>query len=71
MKFEWKLIIENCTGCGICRDVCTEHAIKMSRLMAYPEPIKGRCVGCLECVTQCPFDAISVKQIEPVAEQRI
>ena len=69
MNFEWNLIIENCTGCGICRDVCPEHAIKMSRQMPYPEPIKGKCTGCLDCVTQCPFDAISVKQIEPAEEQ--
>ncbi len=63
-QFEWKLLIENCTGCGICRDVCTENAIKMTREMAYPEPVAGRCVGCLECFKQCPFDAIRVKKVQ-------
>ncbi len=64
MKWHWYLIIENCTGCGICRDVCTEHAIKMSSKMAYPEPISGKCTGCLNCVSECPFDAITVTQLK-------
>ncbi|MCK4646768.1 MAG: 4Fe-4S binding protein, partial [Candidatus Aminicenantes bacterium] len=37
MAWEWKLLIQNCTGCGICVDVCAEDAIKMTRDMAYPE----------------------------------
>lgn len=63
MKYDWQLIVENCTGCGICRDVCDEHAIKMSRQMAYPEPIQDKCTGCLDCVSECPFDAIAVTQL--------
>ncbi len=62
--FEWKLKEGECTGCGICRDVCPSSAIKMSRQMAYPEPIVGKCEGCLDCVKECPFDAIEVKRIE-------
>ena len=60
MDWHWQLIVENCTGCGICRDVCEHSAIRMSRNMPYPEPIEGKCTGCFDCVTQCPFDAISV-----------
>lgn len=63
MQWHWQLIIENCTGCGICRDVCEDHAIKMSRKMAYPESIEGKCIGCMDCVNECPFEAIVVTQL--------
>ena len=35
----------------------------MSRQMAYPEPITGKCEGCMECVKECPFEAIVVTQL--------
>ena len=62
MNWHWQLITENCTGCGICFDVCPEEAIDMPRESAYPRTVEGKCVGCLECVQECPFDAIEVKQ---------
>jgi len=62
MAWKWKLIVEECTGCGICRDVCDSGAIEMSRWMAYPEPIEGECIGCLLCIDECPFDAVEVKE---------
>lgn len=62
MDWEWKLIIENCTGCGICFDVCPEGAISMDREMAYPKPVEGECIGCMTCVEECPFDAIEVNE---------
>ncbi len=71
MEWSWSLIIENCTGCGICRDVCDSFAIKMSRQMPYPQPIEGKCEGCLECVKECPFDAIKVEKIKVPAEKII
>ena len=62
MDWKWKLAQANCTGCGICFDVCPEEAIHMPRDMAYPEPVDGKCVACMECVQECPFDAIEVKE---------
>jgi len=62
MDWLWKLFTENCTGCGICLDVCPEEAILMTRKMAYPEPVQGNCIGCLECVQECPFAAIEVTE---------
>lgn len=56
----WKLIRENCTGCGICADVCDFDAINMTPEMAYPEPVPDACTGCLDCQEECPFDAIVV-----------
>ena len=37
MTWDWILIEKNCTGCGICKDVCSYHAITMTPTMAYPE----------------------------------
>ncbi len=61
VAWEWKLIFQNCTGCGICADVCHEEAIRMTRDMAYPEAVPGKCNGCMACFKQCPFDALEVK----------
>ena len=69
MEWRWQLVIENCTGCGICRDVCEHNAIRMSRNMAYPEPIEGKCTGCFDCVTQCPFDAIIVSELSEASKK--
>jgi ferredoxin len=35
----------------------------MTREMAYPEGVPSRCVGCMICVEQCPFDAIEVEEV--------
>lgn len=35
----------------------------MTREMAYPEPVAFKCVGCMMCVEQCPFDALEVKAL--------
>lgn len=69
MHWEWRLLVQDCTGCGICADVCPTAAIAMPREMAYPEPVPGRCTGCLECVEQCPFGAIEVREAASLAEK--
>lgn len=33
MSWEWTLIQVECTGCGICADICPERAILQSRDM--------------------------------------
>jgi coenzyme F420 hydrogenase subunit beta len=68
MEWEWKLITEECTGCGICADVCRDEAIQLTREMAYPEPVPLACTGCLDCVAQCPFEAIEVFESSTAAE---
>ena len=62
MGWQWKLLMEDCTGCGVCFDVCPEGAIHMPLESAYPEPIGGCCIGCLECMQECPFEAIEVSE---------
>ncbi len=68
MEWEWKLIRRECTGCGICADVCRYDAIKMTRQTAYPEPGPCQCVGCMACVEQCPFDAVEVRELCPAVK---
>ncbi len=67
MVWEWTLIRKECTGCGICADVCPHHAIKMTPRMAYPESVPLKCVGCMICVEQCPFIAIEVAEVSSAA----
>lgn len=64
MQWNWRLIADQCTGCGICNDVCPHDALRMTRDMAMPEPGRSPCVGCMTCVEQCPFAAIEVKPVE-------
>jgi len=61
MTWRWILIEQDCTGCGICNDVCPEGAIIHTPDMAYPEPVPERCSGCLDCLRECPFDALIVE----------
>ena len=62
MQWRWILRQSDCTGCGICADVCPQGAIAMSPDMAYPREAPTACTGCLSCVEECPFDAIEVTE---------
>ena len=68
MDWQWKLIVGQCTGCGVCADVCPHAAIAMTREMAYPEAVPQACTGCMICIAQCPFDAIEVSESSPGCE---
>jgi Pyruvate/2-oxoacid:ferredoxin oxidoreductase delta subunit len=67
MDWDWNLIQPQCTGCGICADLCPDAAIRLTRAMAYPEGVPGKCMGCGICVTECPFAAIEVRP-KPAAD---
>ena len=45
MQWDWQLLQQDCTGCGICADVCPHGAIHMPREAAYPQAVAGRCTG--------------------------
>jgi len=60
MQWRWILCESECTGCGICADVCQDAAIAMERSQAYPQPVPKKCVGCFLCVAECPVDAVEV-----------
>lgn len=71
MAWRWILRQSDCTGCGICCDVCPHGAIAMPHTAAYPAEVPQACTGCLECVEQCPFDAIEVSGQWPVVSGQL
>ena len=53
---------DTCTGCGICRNVCTEGAISLKNRKAVID--KNLCRACNLCVLKCSPKAIALKNIE-------
>ncbi len=52
------VIIEKCTGCGICIDACNRDAITVNNVVEIdPE----KCSGCGDCVDMCPNGALILK----------
>jgi len=49
---------DQCTGCGICVDMCQMNAINVDTGIAVINP--DRCIGCGVCVYHCPQEAISL-----------
>ncbi|MFW6189987.1 MAG: DUF362 domain-containing protein [Planctomycetota bacterium] len=45
-----------CTGCGICSDVCPVEAISLEDGFACVD--QEECTECLTCVDECPVEAI-------------
>lgn len=68
MAWTCRILRVDCTGCGICVDVCGYGALRMERAMPYPEPVAEACTGCMECERECPFDAILMEAAIQVAD---
>lgn len=51
-----KINRDKCTQCAICVKYCPTHALTYDN-KNYPQPIKGRCIGCYRCVNICPEKA--------------
>jgi ferredoxin len=49
--------MERCTCCGICVDLCPEHAISMNDIVEIDD---GQCNGCGSCIDECPNEALSL-----------
>ena len=53
------IIIDKCTGCGLCIKSCPFSAIKIKNKKA---EIEANCTLCGSCVESCKFDAIIIKR---------
>jgi heterodisulfide reductase subunit A len=56
-----RLIIENCTVCGLCARVCPYNAIIVDKERKKVEFVEAACGGCGTCAAECPFDAIKMR----------
>ena len=52
------IILHNCTGCGVCSEICPVKAISLRDKKAYFE--SSRCIGCASCIASCRYNAIEV-----------
>ena len=48
---------ERCVSCGLCIDLCPEHAISMHGTAIIDS---DQCTGCGSCINECPNQAISL-----------
>jgi NAD-dependent dihydropyrimidine dehydrogenase PreA subunit len=48
---------DECTGCGICVDTCTQDVLDIVRDVATVIN-EDSCTGCGECMEECPMGAI-------------
>jgi dihydroorotate dehydrogenase/ferredoxin len=51
-----------CNGCGLCAEVCTEHAVEMKEDKAFI--VTNACRACNLCVLKCPQGAIRLENYE-------
>jgi len=54
-----EIVLEKCTGCGLCIKACPFAAIKIKDKKA---EIEANCTLCGSCVDVCKFDAIIIKR---------
>lgn len=50
------VIIDLCTRCGTCAEVCPTECIKQGEDQYYIDPVE--CIDCASCVDECPEGAI-------------
>jgi len=56
-----RLIVENCTACGLCARVCPYNAISVDKEMKRTEVVEAACAGCGTCGAECPFGALTMR----------
>lgn len=61
-----EVIVEKCTGCGNCVDVCPYEAISIVDNTAIID--LDACTLCGACIAECPFDALFLRREETGTE---
>ncbi len=51
---------EECTGCGLCVDVCEQGVLDLSDDVCTIVDMEN-CTGCGDCAEECPTEAISME----------
>ena len=54
--------LTKCVTCGVCVEVCPEHAVSMDTVIAIDS---SRCTGCRACISECPSGALSLGSPPP------
>ena len=64
VRYEIKVIDENCTGCYLCEQICPTGAIVMvgPKSSALAVVNNDKCVACFRCVDICEDDALLVPE---------
>jgi len=56
-----RVLLDKCTGCGLCTKVCPYNAITVNKETKKSEVIEAACAGCGTCSAECPFEAIEMR----------
>src|SRR4030066_2192408 len=56
-----RVLLDKCTGCGLCAKVCPYNAIIVDKEKKKSEVIEAACAGCGTCGAECPFEAIEMR----------
>jgi len=64
----YRLISDNCSGCGTCTRVCDMEIDVAGELEEFREVRSTYCIVCFKCTDQCPSQAISYTFRRPAVE---
>jgi heterodisulfide reductase subunit A len=56
-----RILLDKCTGCGLCVKVCPYNAITVNKETKKAEVVEAACAGCGTCGAECPFEAIEMR----------
>lgn len=63
-NYHAEVLVEKCTGCGICLKRCPMDAYTLDKERKKVELDLNRCIGCGLCVTKCPSHAAILRKKE-------